>query len=241
MAHYLSQASARLYMVLSAFLLTSWTITALGLSALNVLNDNKTFIQSLAAISLFTFLACRLLVLFKPRNPDGSSNGTIAHFIASADYGSRKGALVLFGLCCTWLYELLAMGMLLLFTTLFGGIMATALYQESQTQDGSAAIDNDTRVDASTTSLAEVNEFNAKAGVDLTVFFKWIPPKALVYFVAALWVNFLSLGFYILGHAAKSLVKVLSSPAAAPGASFNVSATAKQVTSGEGKELDSAQ
>ncbi|KAJ9295439.1 hypothetical protein DTO271G3_5895 [Paecilomyces variotii] len=241
MANTLSQASTRVYMVLSAFLLTSWTITALGLSALNVLNNNKTFIRYLAAISLFTFPACRLLVLFKPRNPDGSSNGTIAHFIASADYGSRKGALVLFGLCCTWLYELLAMGMLLLFTTLFGGIMATAIYQESQAQDGSAAIDNDTRVDASTTSLAEANEFNAKPGVDLTMFFKWIPPKALVYFMAALWLNFLSLGFYILGHAAKSLVKLLSSPAGAPGLSSNVSATAKQVTSDEGKESDSVQ
>lgn len=247
MAPSLSQASTRLYTVLAAVLLTSWTITALGLSALNVLNNNKSVVQSIAAISLFTFLACRLLVVFRPRNTDVSQYGTVAHFIATADYGSRKGALVLFSLCCTWLYELLTMGMLLLFMTFFGGMMATALYQESQAQGSAATEDSHRHLNASTTALAEVNEFKEKAGVDLTVVFKWIPPKALVYFVAALWLNFLSLGLYIFGHAAKSLVKVLSSPATLPEVSFNVSggaesmAAAKQATSTEGKELNPTQ
>ncbi|GAD98805.1 conserved hypothetical protein [Paecilomyces variotii No. 5] len=241
MAHSLSQASIRLYTMFAALLLTSWTITALGLSALNVLNNNKSVIQSIAAISLFTFLACRLLVVFKPRSAGASQNGTIAHFIATADYGSRKGALVLFSLCCTWLYELLTMGVLLLFMTFFGGMMATALYQESQAQESAATEDSHRQLNASTTALADVNEFKEKAGVDLIVIFRWIPPKALVYFVAVLWLNFLSLGLYILGHAAKNLVKVLSSPAALPEVSFNVpervepTATAEQATSSEGK------
>ncbi|RHZ68727.1 hypothetical protein CDV55_105993 [Aspergillus turcosus] len=182
------------------------TLTALGFTALVALNTNSTYLEIIACTTLFTFLMCRLLVAWNPSKT--SQDVTIAQVIASADSGSRRGALVLFSLCCTWLYELLIQGALLFFMTFFGGVMATAIYNDAFTDVHEAA---DT--DASTTAVSvEVDQFKDMAGFDPTEMFKLIPWRLLVYLVGLAWLNFLSLGVYVLGHAVVSLKNVLTSP-----------------------------
>ncbi|RLM00016.1 hypothetical protein CFD26_107269 [Aspergillus turcosus] len=206
MALGLAQVSAGLYKGLAIGLLVSWTLTALGFTALVALNTNSTYLEIIACTTLFSFLMCRLLVAWNPSKT--SQNVTIAQVIASADSGSRRGALVLFSLCCTWLYELLIQGALLFFMTFFGGVMATAIYNDAFTDVHEAA---DT--DGSTTAVSvEVNQFKDMAGFDPTEMFKMIPWRLLVYLVGLAWLNFLSLGVYVLGHAVVSLKNVLTSP-----------------------------
>ncbi|PKX89060.1 uncharacterized protein P174DRAFT_446115 [Aspergillus novofumigatus IBT 16806] len=189
MALCLSYVSASLYKGLAIGLLISWTLTSLGYTALAALNTNSTYLEIIACTTMFTFLMCRLLVAWNPSSK--SENVTIAQLIASADSGSCRGALVLFSLCCTWLYELLNQALVLFFMTVFG----------TETQNGS------------TTSLSvHVKEFKETAGFDPTEIFKMIPPRVLLYFVGLMWLNFLSLGVYVLGHAVVSLKKVLTLP-----------------------------
>ncbi|GAB1198042.1 hypothetical protein APSETT444_007349 [Aspergillus pseudonomiae] len=185
MAHGLFQLSSGLYTGVAVLLLLAWTLTALAFTALNVLNSNSSYLEIIASSSLLTFLFCRLLV--------------------ASNHGSRRGAVVLFGLCCTWLYELLNQAVLLFFMTVFGSVMATAIYNDAFTND---VVD----VDESTTALSvEMDKFEEMTGFNPTQMFKLIPPRLLVYFVALVWLNFLSLGAYVLGHAAVSLKKLLSS------------------------------
>ncbi|KAE8359911.1 hypothetical protein BDV27DRAFT_149157 [Aspergillus caelatus] len=205
MAPGLFQLGSGLYTGLAILLLLSWTLTALAFTALNVLNSKSTYLEIVASSSLLTFLVCRLLVA---SNPSIRQDDTIARLIASADYGSRRGAVVLFGLCCTWLYELLNQVVLLFFMTIFGSVMATAIYNDAFTDTG---VDSD---EGTTAVSVEVKKFEDMAGFDPTEMFKLIPPRLLVYVVALVWLNFLSLGTYVLGHAAMSLKKVLGSSVA---------------------------
>ncbi|PWY67085.1 hypothetical protein BO94DRAFT_479214 [Aspergillus sclerotioniger CBS 115572] len=205
MAASLARLAGRLSTVLAVLFLTSWAATALSFTAINVLNTEATILGTIASISLLTFLVSRLLVRFQPQE------GTLAHLLATAHHGSRRGALVHLSFCGTWLYELLSKGVLLLFLTLFGGVLATVIYNDPNMENWSTVPDAD-QPDASTTALAEIDEFKEKAGFDPTQLFRWIPPQALVYCIALLWINFLSLGLYILGHGLKSLGRVLSSP-----------------------------
>ncbi|KNG83447.1 hypothetical protein ANOM_008041 [Aspergillus nomiae NRRL 13137] len=205
MAHGLFQLSSGLYTGVAVLLLLAWTLTALAFTALNVLNSNSSYLEIIASSSLLTFLFCRLLVASSESSPSTRQDDTIARLVASADHGSRRGAVVLFGLCCTWLYELLNQAVLLFFMTVFGSVMATAIYNDAFTDD---VVD----VDESTTALSvEMDKFEEMAGFNPTQMFKLIPPRLLVYFVALVWLNFLSLGAYVLGHAAVSLKKLLSS------------------------------
>lgn len=205
MAHGLSQLSSGLYTGLAVLLLLAWSLTALSFTAVNVLNSKSTYLEIVASSSLLTFLICRLLVA---SNPSTRQDDTIARLIASADYGSRRGAVVLFGLCCTWLYELLNQAVLLFFMTIFGSVMATAIYNDAFTDTG---VDSD---ESTTAVSVEMKKFEDMAGFDPTKMFKLIPPRLLVYVVALVWLYFLSLGAYVLGHAATSLKKVLSSSVA---------------------------
>ncbi|OGM49906.1 hypothetical protein ABOM_001443 [Aspergillus bombycis] len=205
MAHGLFRLSSGLYTGLAVLLLLAWTLTALTFTALNVLNSKSSYLEVIASTSLLTFLICRLLVASSPSN---RQDDTIARLIASADYGSRRGAVVLFSLCCTWLYELLNQAVLLFFMTIFGSVMATAIYNDAFT-------DNVVDSDESTTAVSvEMDKFEDMVGFNPTQMFKLIPPRLLVYFVGLVWLNFLSLGAYVLGHAAVSLKKLLSSSVA---------------------------
>ncbi|GIJ92527.1 hypothetical protein Asppvi_001805 [Aspergillus pseudoviridinutans] len=210
MALGLTHVSTSLYKGLAIGLLVSWSLTALSFTALVAFNTNSTYLEIIACTTMFTFLMCRLLVVWNPSSKS-SQDVTIAQLIASADSGSRRGALVLFSLCCTWLYELLNQALLLFFMTVFGGVIATAIYNDAFT-DGVHETEHE---DSSTTAVSvQVNQLKEMAGFDPTEMFKMIPPRVLIYFVGLMWLNFLSLGVYVLGHAVVSLKKVLTSPTA---------------------------
>ncbi|RAK95862.1 uncharacterized protein BO80DRAFT_318158, partial [Aspergillus ibericus CBS 121593] len=199
----LARLAGRLSTGLAVLFLTSWTATALSFTAINVLNTEATIVGTLASSSLVTFLVCRLLVRFQ------SHDGTLAHLLATAHHGSRRGALVHLVFCGTWLYELLAKGVLLLFLTFVGGVLATVIYNDPNLENLTTTTPTPDQPDTPTTALAEIDEFKDKTGFDPTQLFRWIPPQAVVYCIGLLWVNFLSLGLYILGHGLKSLGRVL--------------------------------
>ncbi|OOF96885.1 hypothetical protein ASPCADRAFT_207006 [Aspergillus carbonarius ITEM 5010] len=212
MAAPLARLAGRLSTVLAVLFLTSWVATALSFTALNVLNTEATVHGTLASSSLLTFLVSRLLVRVQPQE------GSLAHLLATAHHGSRRGALVLLVFCGTWLYELLAKGVLLLFVTFFGGVLATVIYNDPNLEHWNTPPPAADQPAASTTALAEIDEFKQKAGFDPTQLFRWIPPQAVVYCIGLLWLNVLSLGLYLLGHGLKALSRVLSAPSGAPAA-----------------------
>ncbi|KAH8432733.1 uncharacterized protein LDX57_010361 [Aspergillus melleus] len=212
MALTLSTLSTKLSTGFSILLLTTWTLTALGFTALNVLNTNRTYIESIASISLLTFLLARLLVLSNPTTPTRTpANETIAHILTSAHRHSRKESLLLFAFTCTWLYELLCKAVLLFFMTVFGGVVATIIYNDAEgwhaTDNMGSAQAGQQDDGAATTALAEIDQFKTRAGVDFdpSAVFRWIPPRALVYFAVLVWVDFVGLGVYVLRYAWRAL------------------------------------
>ncbi|KAI9038275.1 uncharacterized protein KD926_010931 [Aspergillus affinis] len=213
-----STLSKNIFSAFAILLLTTWTLTALAFTALNVLNTNSTYISSIASISLLTFLLARLLVISHPTT--GSGTGThdtesIAHILTSAHRRSRKEALLLFTLTCTWFYELLCKVVLLFFMTVFGGVVATIIYNDPEglraTDNMGSAQGGQQDDDAGTTALAEIDQFKTRAGVDFdpSVVFMWIPPRMLVYFAVLVWVNFVGLGVYVLRYAWRALRRVV--------------------------------
>ncbi|PYH64935.1 uncharacterized protein BO88DRAFT_149070 [Aspergillus vadensis CBS 113365] len=205
----LSRLSGPICTFLAVGFLATWAITALSLTAINVLNTESTFTAQAASISLLTFLVCRLLVRLQPVAP--TEGRTIAHLLATADNGSRRGALIFLSFCSTWLYELLTKGLLLLLLTFFGGVMATVIYNDPNFLENwqTEPLSDQPQT---TTALAKINDFKAKAGFDPTQLFRWIPPRAVIYFIALMWFNFISLELYILGHGLKALCRVLGFP-----------------------------
>ena len=211
------------YKVLAVLLLSSWSLTALAMTSLNLLNENKGFLAPAASIALLTFLVCRLIVVFNPLPTAqnfgvapisaASNGGTVAHLIASANYGSRSGAFVLFLLTCTWLYQLLQTLFLLIVATLISAsLLITILYGEKATGDESAADSgSDTNFDPYSNTTALV-EFQEQTGVDPNEFLRRIGPRAFILIMSTVWINVLTLCLYILGHAAKSFSTVLSTP-----------------------------
>ncbi|GKZ28448.1 hypothetical protein AbraIFM66950_007116 [Aspergillus brasiliensis] len=202
----LARLGEKISICLAVGILASWIVTALSLTAINILNTEATFTAQAASISLLTFLVCRLLVRLQP----GAANEgrTIAHLLATADYGSRRGALILISFCSTWLYELLTKGVLLVLVTVFGAVMATVIYNDpnfSEDWQTEPVADQPQR----TAALVEIDKFKEEVGFDPTQLFRSIPPQALVYFIVLVWFNFISLGLYILGHGLKAFCRVL--------------------------------
>ena len=208
---------------MAILLLSGWSLTALVMASLNVLNENKGFLAPVASIALLTFLVCRLIVVFNPlptvQNfgagtiPAAPNGGTVAHLIASADYGSRSGAFVLFLLTCTWLYQLLQTLFLLIVATLISAsLLITILYGEKSSGDDPAADSGPgTNFDQYSNTTAIV-EFQEQTGVDPNEFLRRVGPRAFILIMGTIWVNFLTLCLYVLGHAAKSFSTVLSTP-----------------------------
>ncbi|KAJ5921452.1 hypothetical protein N7466_009778 [Penicillium verhagenii] len=214
MADPTSSLGSKVFKGISATLLTSWTITSLGFSALNILNANRSLIGTAASISLLTYLACRLLVLTQPNIP----NDSIARLLTTAHRGSRRHALATFAFTCAWLYELLSQALIMVFMTIFGGAIAAAIYNESVEEPVGPV--NRSVSDMQNTSLVEIGEFKDKVGVDPVALFKLIPPKALIYFAVLVWANFATLGLYVLRLWWRSAMLVLgSSPVGIAGGS----------------------
>ncbi|KAJ6109859.1 hypothetical protein N7486_002094 [Penicillium sp. IBT 16267x] len=208
MATTASSFGSRVFKTISVVLLTSWTITTLGFSALNVLNENRSLIGTAASISLLTYLACRLLVFTQP-----IQNDSIAHMLTTAHLRSRRKALATLVFTCAWLYELLSQAVIMVFITIFGGAIATALYTDAFVEDPVDLNLNQSDSDRENTSLAvaEIDEFKEKVGVDPVALFKLVPPKVLIYFAVLVWANFATLGLYVLRLSWRSAKVVLGS------------------------------
>ncbi|KAL2867423.1 uncharacterized protein BJX67DRAFT_85437 [Aspergillus lucknowensis] len=198
-------ALSKIYTAFAVPFLASWTITVLGFAALDVLNTNRSPIEPIASISLLTFLACRLIMVSQP---DSDGSNSIAHVLTTAHTRSPLNALASLLFAISWLYELLYKSVMMFFVTVFGGVLATAIYTDAFVENGTAVDDEDPET---TTALAEIDEVKAKMGVDPTAIIKMIPPRALVYVVALVWFNLATLGLYILRHAWRSLRRVFGS------------------------------
>ncbi|KAJ5179870.1 hypothetical protein N7492_003080 [Penicillium capsulatum] len=93
------------------------------------------------------------------------------------------------------------------FMTILGGFIATAIYNDKLHDTTNPNQHNQEETNA----LAEIDEFKEKAGVDPRELFKWIPPKALVYFTILLWANLGVLSLYVLRISWKSIKGVFGS------------------------------
>ncbi|KAL3472393.1 hypothetical protein BJX99DRAFT_235672 [Aspergillus californicus] len=195
---------------LSILFLTSWTITALGFTALDILNDNRGIIELIGSTSLLTFLICRLIAILQP------DESTLAYIITTAHKKSRGVGLATLLFTITWLYELLYKTVFLFIATVIGGTFAAAIYHDAFNENPA-----DTAVEepVETTALAEIDDFAEKTGVDLLQLIKMIPPRLLVYVVALVWFNFATLGLYTLRLAWRSLRAVFGEPLGAPAGS----------------------
>ncbi|KAL3485123.1 hypothetical protein BJX62DRAFT_217623 [Aspergillus germanicus] len=207
-------ALSTVYRLVALPLLTAWTLTALSFAALDVLNSNRSLIEPIASISLLTYLVCRILVVSQPSTTqNGTGNeSSIAHILTAAHRKSPLTGLISLLFAISWLYELLFKAVWLFFVTVLGGAFTTALYTEAfvQNEDASSGesesmYDDHTTTKAETTALAEFDEIRAKTGVDLIAAVKMIPPRLLVYVVMLVWLNFATLGVYILRHAWRSM------------------------------------
>lgn len=214
MAITFGEIASKAYTTSAILLLSSWSLTALVITALNVMNDKKGFLAPAASIGLLTFLVCRLIAAVNPLPiPVAANRGTLAHLIASANYGSRSGAFVLFLMTWTWLYQLLETLFVLVLATTIGASMLLLIVlgepvnkEESGTDGGSATAFD---FDANSTALVE---FEEKLGVDPTDIIRRFGPYTFAVIIGLVWINFVSLCLYVLGHAARSFSTVLSTP-----------------------------
>ncbi|KAJ0419526.1 hypothetical protein BJY00DRAFT_285824 [Aspergillus carlsbadensis] len=210
-------ALSTVYRLVALPLLTSWTLTALSFAALDALNSNRSLVEPIASISLLTYLVCRILVISHPPSQNGIENGngnesSIAHILTTAHRKSPLTGLISLLFAISWLYELLVKAVWLFFVTVLGGAFATALYTDAFVQDGDGSGSGeeeefmyDDTTASETTALAEFDEIRDKRGVDLIAAVKMIPLRLLVYVVMLVWLNFATLGVYILRHAWRSL------------------------------------
>jgi hypothetical protein len=232
-------ALSTVYRLVALPLLTAWTVTVLSFAALDVLNSNRSLIEPIASISLLTYLVCRILVVSQPSTAQNESDSSIARILTTVHRKSPLTGLISLLFAISWLYELLFKAVWLFFITVLGGAFATALYTDAfvQNEDGSGESESmydDTTTGAETTALAEFDEIRAKTGVDLVAAVKTIPPKLLIYVIMLVWLNFATLGVYILRHAWRSMRVVF-------GASREeVVNDIKKVTSGETAQVQVA-
>ncbi|KAL4880273.1 hypothetical protein BJY04DRAFT_219271 [Aspergillus karnatakaensis] len=188
-----------LYTLLAVPLLTSWTLLALLFTALNVLNTDASYLSLITSTSLFTFLICRLLLVCQP----SLNNNSLAHTLTTAYRSSARNAAIFLLLALSWLHDLLYKTLGLFFITIFGGGLATAIYNDAfhevnEHGEPVAPVQREAELDIEPNALAAIDEFRDKTGANPLAIVKMIPPKLLVYLVVIVWVSFASLGVYIL-------------------------------------------
>lgn len=208
---------SRVYTSISIALLTGWTLTALAFSALDLLNQSRKFIEPIASISLLTFLACRMVVFLDPsqKSPDGDQYpNSIAHRLTTGYRQSRRHALAMLLFSAAWLYEIAFKAVIMFFTTVFGGVMAAAIYNDAFQRVEETVNDpvaNASASDLDETSLAQIEDFKDMAGFDPVALFKMIPPQVFIYCAALAWVNLAALTIYVLRISWRSIKVVFGS------------------------------
>lgn len=197
----------RIYNSILIVLFTGWTLTALGFSTLDMLNRRRQPIEPIASISLLTFLACRLLLLLNPRQYGNryyrsrAPFQSLAYRVTNGYHESPQDALIMLILSLTWLYEIATKAVVMFFMTVFGGVVASAIYSDGfqRVEDMINEPFGDLSVsDLEQTSLAEIDEFQDMTSFNPVNLFKAIPPKALIFCAALVWVNLAILTIYVL-------------------------------------------
>ncbi|KAI3554366.1 hypothetical protein CABS01_01059 [Colletotrichum abscissum] len=227
MANIFRQAISWLYTTLAVSILGSWTLLILGGVALTAVDSNPGLLQLIAFPSLLTFLVAKLIVAASPStalqqtptNPRNAivatpAGGNLATWLATADYGSPHGALVLFLFSVTWLLQLARVVFALFLVVLMGAFFVFASSLDAADKEDKEAggeglfSDDDGARKNFTTALAE---FEEKAGIglgDYLVENPWVVFQVLV----ALWGMMNLLLMYLSVYAFGALKKVLTTP-----------------------------
>ncbi|KAK1711693.1 hypothetical protein BDP67DRAFT_518310 [Colletotrichum lupini] len=227
MANIFRQAISWLYTTLAVSILGSWTLLILGGVGLTAVDSNPGLLQLIAFPSLLTFLVAKLIVAASPStalqqtptNPRNAivatpAGGNLASWLATADYGSPHGALVLFLFSVTWLLQLARVVFALFLVVLMGAffVFASSLDaadKEDKEPGGEGLFSDDDGARKNfTTALAE---FEEKAGIgmgDYLVENPWVVFQVLV----ALWGMMNLLLMYLSVYAFGALKKVLTTP-----------------------------
>ncbi|KAK1496442.1 hypothetical protein CCUS01_02789 [Colletotrichum cuscutae] len=231
MANIFRQAISWLYTTLAVSILGSWTLLILGGVGLTAVDSNPGLLQLIAFPSLLTFLVAKLIVAASPStalqqqpqaNPrnavaapaPAAAGGNLATWLATADYGSPHGALVLFLFSVTWLLQLARVVFALFLVVLMGAFFVFASSLDAADKEDKEAggeglfSDDDGARKNFTTALAE---FEEKAGIglgDYLVDNPWVVFQVLV----ALWGMMNLLLMYLSVYAFGALKKVLTTP-----------------------------
>ncbi|KXH31506.1 hypothetical protein CNYM01_06557 [Colletotrichum nymphaeae SA-01] len=231
MANIFRQAISWLYTTLAVSILGSWTLLILGGVGLTAVDSNPGLLQLIAFPSLLTFLVAKLIVAASPstalqQQPQANARnavaapaptpagGNLATWLATADYGSPHGALVLFLFSVTWLLQLARVVFALFLVVLMGAFFVFASSLDAADKEDKEAggeglfSDDDGARKNFTTALAE---FEEKAGIglgDYLVDNPWVVFQVLV----ALWGMMNLLLMYLSVYAFGALKKVLTTP-----------------------------
>ncbi|KAK7446427.1 hypothetical protein CaCOL14_010837 [Colletotrichum acutatum] len=252
MANIFRQAISWLYTTLAVSILGSWTLLILGGVGLTAVDSNPGLLQLIAFPSLLTFLVAKLIVAASPstalqqqpqanaRNtfaapaPTGGTGGNLATWLATADYGSPHGALVLFLFSVTWLLQLARVVFALFLVVLMGAFFLFASSLDAADKEDKEAggeglfSDDDGARKNFTTALAELEE---KAGIGLGDYLVDNPWVVFQVFVA-LWGMMNLLLMYLFIYAFGALKKVLTTPLEAWARGGQEAAPAPAVISG---------
>lgn len=228
MANIFRQAISWLYTTLAVSILGTWTLLILGGVGLTAVDSDPGLLPLIAFPSLLTFLVAKLIVAASPPTalqqptPANARNaaatvaaggGNLATWLATADYGSPHGALVLFLFSVTWLLHLARVVFALFLVVLMGAffVFASSLdaADKEETEAGGEGLFSDDGARKNfTTALAE---FEEKAGIGLGDYLV-DNPWVVFQVVAALWGMMNLLLMYITVYAFGALRKVLTTP-----------------------------
>ncbi|KAK1655002.1 hypothetical protein BDP81DRAFT_478316 [Colletotrichum phormii] len=219
MANIFRQAISWLYTTFAVSILGTWTLLILGGVGLTAVDSDPGLLPLIAFPSLLTFLVAKLIVAASPpanaRNATTAAAGgdNLATWLATADYGSPHGALVLFLFSVTWLLHLARVVFALFLVVLMGAffVFASSLdaADKEETEAGGEGLFSDDGARKNfTTALAE---FEEKAGIGLGDYLV-DNPWVVFQVVAALWGMMNLLLMYITVYAFGALRKVLTTP-----------------------------
>ncbi|KAL4760336.1 uncharacterized protein BDW70DRAFT_160729 [Aspergillus foveolatus] len=162
---------------------------------LNTFAANTTNLEIVASTSLFTFLICRLYVAFTT-----SDTNSLAHTLTTAATRSRTGALIQLLFTASWLWELCLKLLTLVFATAVGATLVLAVWYDALIESGalqpSAGQHELSKVDSFKQSM-KLDALEREIDVDFAKLLGGVSPAWLLAVVLAVWVDFVSLGFYL--------------------------------------------
>ncbi|OHE92812.1 hypothetical protein CORC01_11890 [Colletotrichum orchidophilum] len=223
MANIFRQAISWLYTTLAVSILGIWTLLILACVGITAVDSNPGLLQLIALPSLLTFLVAKLIVAASPsttvqqttanaRNA-AATGGNLATWLATADYGSPHGALVLFLFSVTWLLHLARVVLALFVVVLMGAffVFASTLDvadKEETAANGEGMFSDEGARKNFTTALTA---FEEQAGIGLGDYVADNPWVIFQVFVA-LWGMMNLLLMYLFVYAFGAIRKVLTTP-----------------------------